>query len=73
MELDVALICYSGIANAHYQLKQLIEVSRSLDSGFSLLHTNPNINRFYALVFLNTAIDIYRKQGRSAELVKAMK
>lgn len=72
LDLDVALICYSGMAQAHYQLNQAGEMRRSLDSGFSLLHTNPNINRFYALVFLNTAIDIYRRKSQSSDLVKAM-
>lgn len=71
-DIDVTLVCYGGMAKSHYELHNSVSVDESLDLGFSLLNDRPNINRFYALAFLNKAIDIYRKRDEPGGLVKAM-
>jgi len=71
-DIDVALVCYGGMAKSHYELHNSVSVDESLDLGFSLLNQHPNINRFYALAFLSKAIDIYRKRNEPVGLVKAM-
>jgi signal transduction histidine kinase len=71
-DIDVALVCYSGMAKAHYLKDNGGSVNESLSLGFDLLHENPNINRFYALIFLNNAIEIYKKENNSAGLIKAL-
>jgi signal transduction histidine kinase len=71
-DIDVALVCYGGMAKSHYELHNTQSVNESLDLGFALLNQHPNINRFYALSFLNTAIDIYRKRNEPGGLVKAL-
>jgi signal transduction histidine kinase len=71
-DIDVALVCYSGMAKAHYLKKNNDNVNESLAMGFDLLKQYPNINRFYALIFLNSAIDIYKKQNNNVGLIKAL-
>ncbi len=71
-DIDVALICYGGLANCHQLIGNKVGVAKSLNDGFTLLKQNPNINRFYALNFLNTAIDIYKKQHNTIELSRVL-
>lgn len=71
-DIDVALVCYGGMAKSHHELHNIQSVNESLDLGFALLNQHPNINRFYALSFLNTAIDIYRKRNEPGGLVKSL-
>jgi signal transduction histidine kinase len=71
-DIDVALICDGGMAKCHYEMNDAAGVNQSLEKGFSLLKQHPNINRFYALLFLNTAINIYHKRNDAAQLVKAL-
>lgn len=71
-DLDVALVCYGGMAKSHFALQKNKNTDESLGRGFNLLKIHPNINRFYALVFLNNAIEIFHKRNEPAELVKAL-
>ncbi len=71
-DVDVALVCYGGIAKCYYANTNYTGVVKSLDSGFALLQQRPNINRFYAIHFLTAAIDIYRKQNNTGGLVRAL-
>lgn len=71
-DIDVALICYGGMARAHQLLHQPGSVGKSLADGFNLLSKHPNINRFYALHFLNTAVAIYRRENDQPGLIKAL-
>jgi signal transduction histidine kinase len=70
-DVDVALVCYGGMAKCYNSFANNTEAVKYLDEGFALLRQRPNINRFYAVHFLNTAIDIYRKQNNNTGLVKA--
>ncbi|NNV56883.1 tetratricopeptide repeat-containing sensor histidine kinase [Limnovirga soli] len=71
-DIDVALICYGGMAKCFHAMQQYSSVLTNLDAGFDLLTRQPNINRFYALVFLNTAIDIYTTEKELHRLVAAL-
>lgn len=71
-DIDVALICYGGMAKCYHKMQQYGSVLTNLDAGFDLLTRQPNINRFYALVFLNTAIDIYTTEKELHRLVAAL-
>lgn len=71
-DLDVALVCYGGMAKCFHEKSSMGNANTYLSSGFALLKQFPNINRFYALIFLNTAIAIYREQNNTTELVNAL-
>jgi signal transduction histidine kinase len=71
-DVDVALVCYSGMAKCYHAAANTSATTKKLAEGFVLLQQRPNINRFYAVHFLNTAIDIYRKQNNNAGLVRAL-
>ena len=71
-DIDVALVCRGGIAKSNYELNNMLAVEENLRLGFTLLNRHTNINRFYALRFLNTAIEIYRTWNKPGELVKSM-
>jgi signal transduction histidine kinase len=71
-DIDVALVCYGGMAKAHYLQNNKGGVNESLALGFDLLEQHPNINRFYALIFLNNAIGIYKKQNNATGLISAL-
>ena len=71
-DVDVALVCRAGLAKSNYELQNLVAVEQNLKTGFALLQTHSNINRFYALRFLNTAIALYRRLDKPADLVTAV-
>jgi signal transduction histidine kinase len=71
-DIDVALVCYSGMAKCYSAKQNSSAVAANLSKGFNLLKDNPNLNRFYALNFLNTGIDIYRGQNNTGDLIKAL-
>ncbi len=71
-DIDVALVCYGGISKSYYHKKDEEGAIKNLQDGFAIFNQNPNINRFYALIFLNAAIDIYRRQNNTDGLVKAL-
>jgi signal transduction histidine kinase len=71
-DIDAALVCYGGIAKSNYGLHNMAGVDQNLSIGFALLKQHSNINRFYALRFLNSAVEIYRKRNLPGELVKAL-
>lgn len=70
-DVDVALICFSGLAQCFEADAKNSEAIRQLDSGFALYNRLPNINRYYALTFFNTAIGIYKRLGNSQKMVEA--
>ncbi len=71
-DIDVALVCYGGMARCHQVLKNNDEVRKNLSHGFDLLKQAPNLNKFYALNFLSTAVTIYRQINNTADLIRAL-
>lgn len=71
-DVDVALICFGGKANCFNETGATAAAFAQLDTGFALLKNIPNINRFYALSFLSTAVDIYKKTNNTDALIKAL-
>lgn len=71
-DVDVALICFGGKANCFNAAGNKTAAFTQLDTGFTLLKNIPNINRFYALSFLNTAVDIYKKTNNTKALINAL-
>ncbi len=72
LEIDVELLCHSGLA-ACYESKNNNTVAKDqLDEGFALLKDKPMINRFFALQFLATAIQIYKKLEDNKALIHAL-
>ncbi len=72
LEIDVQLLCYSGLAEC-FEIKNNYALAKEqLDKGFILLNQKPMINRFFALQFLTTAINIYKKNKDSKPLVSAL-
>ncbi len=72
LEIDVELLCHSGLA-ACYENKNNYRVAKEqLNEGFALLKEKPMINRFFALQFLATAIKIYKKLQDNNALIHAL-
>ncbi len=72
-DIDIELLCLAGIArvfnvNGNYQ-----NAIAHLDSGLVLLTENPNINRFFTLQFLNTAVLVYESGNDKDRLVRVLK
>ena len=71
-DIDVLLVDYGGLGKCHFERKNNTAANQALLLGFDLLRQYPNINRFYALNFLNNATDVYKKQGDNTGLIKAL-
>ncbi len=72
LEIDVELLCHSGLAACYESKNNYTEAKEQLDEGFALLKDKPMINRFFALQFLATAIKIYKKQEDNKALIHAL-
>jgi signal transduction histidine kinase len=71
-DLDVLLIAKGGLAKA-YQLKaDKALADAELQNGIDLLKANPNINKFYALIFLKEAYAIYKQQNNTLATVEVL-
>ncbi len=71
-DIDVALYCYGGMARSAHMLKFIASANEYLEKGFDLLKQKPNINRFFAASFLQTAAEVYKKAGNTAGLIEAL-
>lgn len=71
-DIDVSLVSYGGLAKSFAHKNRPDRAAEVLKSGFELLAQHPNINRFYTLHFLNNAIDVYKGQSSTTELIKAL-
>ena len=70
--IDVELICLGGISKTYFALKNTAKFTQYLSSGFDILKKYPNLNRYYALQFLSSAIQIYKSNNDKIELVKTL-
>lgn len=70
--IDVALIGFGGEANCQYALGHFKRMNLALSSGMSLLKKKLNINRYFSLMFLDTAINLYRNIHDRDKLIWAM-
>lgn len=71
-DFDVELLTYSGIASCFDKQNNYTLAKAELDKGFELLHQKPQLNRFFALQFLATAVELYRQHNDDKLLVKAL-
>ncbi len=71
-DIDVALYCYAGMARSAQMLNVIASAGVYLENGFDLLKQHPNINRFFAASFLNTAAEVYKKTGNTTGLIDAL-
>jgi len=60
-DFDVELNTYGGMANCFSKLGQVEKAELQLDIGFALIKKFPQVNSYYSLLFLETAIGIYQK------------
>jgi signal transduction histidine kinase len=66
---DAALLCKSGLAKCFFENKNTTNAILQLKEGRLLLQQNENINSFFAIRFLNTAIDINKKLNENSEVM----
>lgn len=71
-DFDVELNSYSGLADCASEIGDKTTAFNQLSVGSSLLRKYPQLNDFYSLMFLETALKIYRKYGNNAELIKTL-
>lgn len=62
-EFDVELTGYSGMAECEAQQQNKVQAFKYLDDGFAVLKKYPQLNDFYAGMFLEIAIKLYRRYG----------
>jgi signal transduction histidine kinase len=62
-EFDVELTAFSGLADCAAVLSNKHRAFEHLQAGFEILNKYPQLNDFYAGIFLNIAINIYRTYG----------
>jgi signal transduction histidine kinase len=66
---DAALLCKSGLAKCFFENKNTTNAILQLKEGRLLLQQNENINSFFAIRFLNTAIDLNEKLNENNEVM----
>ncbi|RZL50073.1 MAG: hypothetical protein EOP00_05875 [Pedobacter sp.] len=71
-DFDVELTSYSGLADCASEKFYQQEAFVQLNKGFVLLKKYPQLNDFYASMFLETAIKIYRKYNVEHLLIKTL-
>ena len=71
-DFDVELTSYSGLADCASEKLNREEAFLQLDKGFVLLAKYPQLNDFYASMFLETAIKIYKKYNVEHLLIKTL-
>ncbi len=71
-EIDVELLCRGGLAQSFYIQNNYAAAKQQLDNGFDLLKQKPMLNRFFALQFLTTAINIYKSKQDNVPLIYAL-
>jgi signal transduction histidine kinase len=71
-DFDVELLTYSGMAACFDKQDNYATAKTELDKGFEVLHQKPQLNRFFALQFLTTAVELYRKHNDDKLLVNAL-
>ena len=72
LEIDVELLCRAGLAKSFNLQKNYSAAKQQLESGFTLLKNKPMLNRFFALQFLTTAINIYKNKQDNIPLINAL-
>lgn len=71
-DFDVELTSYSGLADCASEKLDRATAFMQLDKGFALLAKYPQLNDFYASMFLETAIKIYRRYKVEHLLIKTL-
>lgn len=71
-EIDVELLCYGGLAQCYEMQNNYAKAKEQLNKGFTLLSEKPMINRFFALQFLSSAIETFKKNKDNNALVNAL-
>jgi signal transduction histidine kinase len=72
LEIDVQLLCHSGLAQCFEMKNNYTFAKEQLNNGFDLLKEKPMINRFFALQFLTSAINIHKKNKDNLPLINAL-
>ena len=71
-DIDVELICHGGTAKVYYETGDFLKCTQQLNDGFKILSNHPNINRYYSLLFIANAIEIYRNKNDNVSLAKTL-
>lgn len=71
-DIDIELLCFGGLAKVYNGNNDYSKAIGQLDSGFALLADNPNLNRYFSLQFLNTAVSVYKSRNDNTRLVKTL-
>lgn len=71
-DFDVELNSYSGLADCAAAHQNQKEALIQLEMGFSLLKKYPQLNDFYSLMFLETAIKLYKHYNDQTKLIKTL-
>jgi len=71
-DFDVELTSYSGLADCAMLTQHKQVAFNYLETGFRLIDKYPQLNDFYASIFLDIAAKVYRQYGEQALLIKTL-
>jgi signal transduction histidine kinase len=71
-DFDVVLTSYGGLASCAAELGDKKDALKFLLSGFSILQNHPTLNGFYTSMFLENALNIYKKYNEKTSLIKTL-
>ncbi|MFM2360185.1 MAG: hypothetical protein RLY16_2178 [Bacteroidota bacterium] len=68
---DVLLLAYSGMALCYAHQKEFVTMQKLLDSGFTSLQQQPNLNILFSKEFIKEAISAYKLANNQMGISKA--
>ncbi|MES2653492.1 MAG: histidine kinase [Bacteroidota bacterium] len=71
-DFDVELTSYSGLADCAMLSNNKGKAFSYLQTGFQLIERYPQLNDFYASMFLDIAAKVYKKYGEQTSLIKTL-
>jgi signal transduction histidine kinase len=71
-DFDIELLNYGDLARIYDLLNQKAEAVGSLEKGFHLIASKPEVNDLFRGQFLDNAILLFKKYGAQAQLVEAL-
>ena len=71
-DFDLKLIAYAGLAGCESLNNRNQESLSFLETGFSILNENPQLNSFYQLLFLEQAAALYKHHKQYEQLASSL-
>lgn len=71
-DFDIELLNYGSIAKTYQRRQNKITALNYLDTGFNLITEYPAVNKFFANLFLEDAIEMYKDYNLQPQLIRVL-